>query len=127
MANREPNTEGIRRHAKVKSEVKAKKVDEAIKKLIKEQLTINFSTVAQAADVSTAYLYGRSEFCERIKRLRAQQEGLPSPKKVKRNMSDGSKDVIIATLRDKLKTVEGENRELKTKLGNHLGDMYKNT
>lgn len=127
MANRQPNMKGLQSHAKSKSETSLKKVDEAVKTLMKEQKTINFCTVAQEADVSTAYLYKQPSLRDRIKQLRAQQEGLPSPKKVKRNMSERSKDVIIAALRGKIKILEGENRELKAKLGSFLGEMYKNS
>lgn len=125
MANQTPDMAGIARHAKTKSEVTAKKVDDAIKRMVKQQMTINFNTVSKEADVSTAYLYTQESIRERIKHLRGQQVGLPSAKKVKRNMSDNSKDVIIETLRKRVQSLEKENGKLKGKLSVFLGEVYK--
>jgi hypothetical protein len=93
--------------------------------MLKQQKTINFSSVSAEAGVSTAYLYTQESIRERIKLLRKQQEGLPSVKQVKRNMGDASKDVIIATLRDKIKILEKENKTLKDQLKKDLGAVYK--
>ncbi|WP_017795206.1 hypothetical protein [Oceanobacillus kimchii] len=43
---------------------------------------------------------------------------------MKRNISDASKDVIIASLRERLKGLEQENKELKEKVKIQFGKIY---
>ncbi|MBK0077645.1 hypothetical protein IAE42_28170 [Bacillus sp. S56] len=54
-------------------------------------------------------------------------------KKVKRNTSDASKDVIIETLKNKMnllrqrvKALENENQQLQSQLKKDLGKVYEN-
>lgn len=113
MSNQSPITEGIIKHAKLKTEKTIQKVEETIKKMIKKQIKINFNSVSAESGVSKAFLYRNTKLRDQIETLRKQQEGLPSIKQVKRNMSDASKDVIIASLRKRVKDLENENKELK--------------
>lgn len=124
MSNENPNTEGIIKHAKLKTEKTIQKVEEAIKKMIKKQLKINFNSVSAESGVSKAFLYRNTELRDRIETLRKQQEGLPSIKQVKRNMSDSSKDVIIASLRKRVKDLENENKDIKEQLKIQFGKIY---
>ncbi|AVQ97746.1 transposase [Oceanobacillus iheyensis] len=124
MANKAPNTEGILKHSKGKTEHSTQKVDEALKYMIKKQLNINFNSVAEQAKVSKGFLYKNHRLRSRIETLRKQQEGLSSGKQVKRNISDASKDVIIASLRERLKRLEQENKELKEKVKIQFGKIY---
>ncbi|MEI3605869.1 DUF6262 family protein [Pseudogracilibacillus sp. SE30717A] len=124
MANKAPNMDGIKYYSKLKTEKSIKKAEDALKYMIKKQLTINFNSVAEQAEVSKAFLYKNQELRSRIETLRGQQKGLLSPKQVKRNISDSSKDVIIASLRQRLKKLEGENKELKEILKIQFGKIY---
>lgn len=124
MSNENPNTEGIIKHAKLKTEKTVQKVEEAIKKMIKKQVKINFNSVSEESGVSKAFLYRNTELRDRIQTLRKQQEGLPSIKQVKRNMNDASKDVIIASLRKRVKDLEKENKEIKEQLKVQFGKIY---
>lgn len=124
MSNDNPNTKGIIKHAKLKTEKTIQKVEEAIKKLIKKQLKINFNSVSAESGVSKAFLYRNTELRDRIETLRKQQEGLPSIKQVKRNMSEASKDVIITSLRKRVKDLENENKEIKEQLKIQFGKIY---
>lgn len=124
MTNENPNTEGIIKHSKLKTEKTIQKVEEAIKKMIKKQLKINFNSVSAESGVSKAFLYRNTELRGRIETLRKQQEGLPSIKQVKRNMSDASKDVIIASLRKRVKDLEKENKNIKEQLKIQFGKIY---
>lgn len=74
--------------------------------------------------VSKAYLYNHSDVRERIETLRRQQEGLPSPKQVKQEMTDASKDVLIAAKNKRIKALEDENKRLKAELANLRGKLY---
>ncbi len=124
MANKDPNLDGILNHSKIKTEQSIQKVDEALKYMIKKQLNINFNSVAEQAKVSKGFLYKHQKLRSRIEVLRKQQKGLSSGKQVKRNMSDASKDVIIASLRKRLKGLEQENKQLKEKLKIQFGEIY---
>lgn len=124
MANENPNVEALVKHAKSKTEATLLKVENSLKNMIKKQMKINFNSVSEESGVSKAFLYKNLELRERIDTLRRQQEGLSSPKQVKRNTSDASKDVIIATLRRRIKDLEKENKELKEQIKVQLGKVY---
>ena len=94
--------------------------------MMKKQLNINFNSVAEQEKVSKGFLYKNQKLRSRIEVLRKQQEGLSSVKQVKRNISDASKDVIIVSLRERLKGLEQENKELKKKLKIQFGKIYDN-
>ncbi len=49
------------------------RVHRAIDWLLREEQTINFNTVAQAAQVTKSYLYAHQDVRERIEALRTQQ------------------------------------------------------
>jgi predicted Zn-dependent protease len=118
------NTDGLINHARHKSQKTAEKVDEVIQRLVKNKEKINFNSVSTESGVSKAYLYTHPEIRERIETLRKQQEGLPSPKQVKREMTDASKDVVIAAKNKRIKELEEENRLLKQELQKVRGKMY---
>jgi Family of unknown function (DUF6262) len=118
-----PNTEGLKAHAQRKKETTLKKVDDAIQRLIKSKGRINFNSISMESGVSKAYLYNHSDVRERIETLRRQQEGL-SPTQVKREMTDASKDVLIASKNKRIKVLEEENKRLKTELANLRGKLY---
>ncbi len=118
------NTEGLKRHAEHRKAQTAKKVDEAIQRLVKNKDRINFNSVAEEASVSKAYLYTNQEIRQRIENLRKQQEGLPSARQVKREMTDASKDAVIAAKNKKIKELEDENKRLKEELQKLRGKFY---
>ncbi|MEH2325885.1 MAG: DUF6262 family protein [Nostoc sp.] len=108
----ERNIEGLRGNAQRKRQEAFEKVEQGIQKLIKEQQVINFNTVAKASGLSKAWLYKESEIKARIEHLRqthSSSEKVPP----KQRISDASKDVIIKTLKEKIKRVEAENRGLR--------------
>jgi hypothetical protein len=92
--------------------------------MIKKQMKINFNAVAEEAGVSKSFLYKYKDIRERIEILRQQQEGLESPRQVKRNMSDQSKDVIVASLKKRNKELDEENKELKKQIKVGFSDFY---
>jgi len=109
------------------------KVDKGIKYLIKNDLQINFNSVARASDVSKSTLYKRKEIRNRIEKLRDKQAQVNSPAEVKFNMNNNSKDSVISSLKRKIKKLKKENKKLKNrnevleeKLKKGYGEMYKN-
>lgn len=133
MANNNPNIEGLLSHATEKKENAKAKVETAIKKMLKENININFNSVSHAANVSKTFLYKEQTIRERIEYLRKQQEGLSSVKSFKRNVSETSKDVIIEALKNrienlnrKIATLEQEKEQLQIQLKKDLGKVYGN-
>ncbi|PCD04929.1 transposase [Peribacillus simplex] len=126
MGNLKPNVTGLIEKAKEKREKTLGKVEQSIKHMIKTQQKINFNSVATHAGVSKTYLYKTPNLKERIEYLRSQQEGILSIKQVKRNVSEESKDVIIESLRKRVKELEKECQELKEKVKINYGKIYNN-
>jgi len=101
------------------------KVDEAIKRLIKAQKPINFNSVANESGVTKATLYNNPNIKERIEGLRLQQSKVPTLSQVKRKMDENNKDAIIASLKRRIKKIEGENKELREQVKISYADIYK--
>jgi hypothetical protein len=120
----ERNTEGLRRNAQQRHQQTAHRADEGIRRLLQEGRPVNFQAVAEAARVSTAWLYQHSEIRERIEHLREQQS-LQVSSAPKMRASEASKDAMQATLRQRVKQLEAENRELKQQLEVVYGQLYK--
>lgn len=118
------NTEGVKKHAQMKSQEATQKVDKAIQHLIKTKAKINFNQVAMESGVSKAFLYNNQEIRNRIEGIRKQQEGLNTPKAIKHNMTDASKDSLIAAKNNRIKKLEEENTRLKDELLILRGMVY---
>lgn len=118
------NTDGLKAYSKQKQLQTAKKVNEAIKLLIKEKGSINFSSVSERSEVSKAYLYQHQNIRERIEALRNQQHGLPSRKHIKNDMTESSKDVLLAAKNKRIKVLEDEVKRLKEQLMHLGGKLY---
>lgn len=88
------------------------RTNQAITRLVREGRKITFAAVAEAAEVSVAYLYKYDDLKERINHLKAQQEKTSKPVQ-SQPASDKSKQVIITQLRERIKKLEAENRGLR--------------
>lgn len=107
----ERSVEGLRKNAQKKRQEAFEKVEAGIQQLIKEKRSITFNAVSEASGVSKAWLYKEADVKARIERLREQSGGqkkLP----VKQKASNGSKEAIIRTLRQRIQKLEDENRKL---------------
>lgn len=111
-------------HASRKA-VTSQKVDEAIQRLVRANQNINFNSVANEAGIAKATLYNNQKFRKRIETLRQQQAHSPTPKQIKREMSDSNKDVVIESLKRRIKKVEEENKQLRNQLKVAYADVYK--
>lgn len=111
-------------HASRKA-VTTQKVDEAIKRLVRANQNINFNSVASEAGVAKATLYNNKQFRTRIETLRQQQSQAPTSKQTKREMSDSNKDIIIESLKRRIKKIEAENQQLRNQLKIAYADVYK--
>ncbi|MEX0135165.1 transposase [Bacillus nitratireducens] len=111
-------------HASRKA-VTSQKVDEAIQRLVRANQNINFNSVANEAGIAKATLYNNQNFRERIESLRQQQAQTSTKKQIKREISDRNRDVIIESLKRRIKKVEEENKELREQLKFAYADVYK--
>lgn len=118
------STDAIVALAKKKRKETVQKVEQVIRQLIKENGRINFNTVSCSAGVSKSYLYNHPDLRERIQTLRKQQQQVVSSKSVKRKMSDENKGAMIQLLRDRVKELEHENRQLKDENRRLHGKLY---
>jgi NADH dehydrogenase/NADH:ubiquinone oxidoreductase subunit G len=125
MANKNPNTGPLLKSIENKKQQAFQKVETTIKEMIKQQKKINFNSVAEKSGVSKSFLYKYGDIRNRIETLRKQEEGLETPKQVKREMTDQSKDVIIASLQKRNKALEEENKKLKEQLKVDWAEIYK--
>ena len=116
MANQNPNTEALLQSIEEKKQKTKQKVESTIREMIKQKEKINFNSVSVKSGVSKPFLYKYSEIRSRIETLRKQEEKLDSLNQVKRNMTNSSKDVVIESLRKKVKHLEEENKKLKEQL-----------
>jgi hypothetical protein len=108
------NVDGLRTAAQRKAEVTQQKAEAALALLLKERRSITFNAVAEAAGVSTAWLYGNEAIKQRIMHLRAQQA--PQAKvqiPPREQASSTSKDTMIAALQKRVREQAAEIEQLK--------------
>ncbi len=119
------DTRGLRANAQRKAAVTEQRAEAALTLLIQEQRPITFKAVAQAAGISTAWLYEHKAIKERIMHLRAQQTPKAQVKLPPREQaSSASKDVMIAALRQRIQKLEQENRDLKQQVEVSYGLLH---
>lgn len=126
---RKSNTHGLLAHAQRKAQETQQRVHRAIDQLLREQHTINFNTVAQAAQVTKSYLYAHQDVRERIEALRAQQgqehiERQWAERQQHQIRTDKTKDVLLTAKNRRIKALEEENRRLKEELKITYGKLY---
>ncbi len=120
------NIEGLRRSAQIKAEETKQRAEEAITLLLKERRPINFTTVAETAQISTAWLYAHEEIKLRIIHLRSQQAPSARVKIPTREQASGaSKDAMIAALKTRVREQADKIRELQQQLEVAYGSLYK--
>ncbi|SRR5579875_112278 len=121
----ERNTLGLRAHAQGKARETARRAEAAITSLLKEQRPVNFKTVAETAGISIAWLYGNETLKQRIMHLRTQQQPSVQVRIPPREQaSSASKDAMIAALRQRVKKLEEEKRDLKRQVEVANGLLY---
>jgi Family of unknown function (DUF6262) len=120
------NIEGLRQAARQKAEQTRRRAEEAIALLLKQQRPINFKTVAQTAQISTAWLYANESIKMRIIHLRSQQTPAAQVKIPPREQaSNRSKDAMIAALQRRVREQAEEILELRKQLEVAYGSLYK--
>ena len=123
------NTRGLLAHAQCKAQETQQRVHRAIDRLLREQHTINFNTIAQAAQVTKSYLYAHQDVRGRIEALRTQQgqeriERQWTERKLRQERTDKTKDVLLAAKDRRIKELEEQNHKLKEELKIAYGKLY---
>jgi predicted transcriptional regulator len=106
-----------------KQERCAENFDKAINKLFQNNEPITFANVAREAGVSQSYLYKIPEARERVIELRAQQRKASKPNRPQ-TASDASKAVIVYELRERIKKLESELKDLRNINKGMAGKLY---
>ncbi len=112
---RKSNTTAIVQLAKDKSEKTRIRVEKAISEMALKEEKINFNTVAQKANVSKSWLYKQKEIRIRVETLRGMQINELIPR---------SEDVLIKTLKSRIKALEEENELLKEQVQKLYGKLF---
>ena len=99
------------------------RTEKAIAKLSETHQKLSFANVAREAGVSISYLYKYPEIKARVQDLRKQQKQAANPSQ-SQPRSDKSSQVIIGQLRDRIKTLLWENKELKKQNEALTGRLY---
>jgi cell shape-determining protein MreC len=125
----QPNTRGLLAHAQRKATETQQRVHQAIDQLLREQHTVNFNSVAKAANVTKSYLYAHQDVRERIEALRTQQgqqrmERQWADRQHHQSKTERTKDVLLTAKDRRIKALEAENRQLKEDLKVARGKLY---
>lgn len=125
MRSWERNIDGLRLHVQQKAVDTARRAEEAIALLLKEQRPVNFKAAAETAGISTAWLYGNKALKQRIMHLRGQQEPAVQVKIPRREQaSSASKDAMIAALQKRVHEQATKIKELEKQLEVAYGSLY---
>jgi hypothetical protein len=119
---RETRIENLKKTQAARKEDARKRVDKAIERLEKTGGKINFHTIAREANLSVSYLYKYPELKQHIAELRNKQSHLPPPPKP---VSSKSHDRVLARLKERIKKLEKDNRELRRKNEALAGQVYR--
>lgn len=120
---KEARIAALKSAAIAKQERCAQNFDKAINKLVRDNEPITFANVARAAGISESYLYKIPEAKERVIELRAQQRQASKPNRPQ-TASDASKAVIIHELRERIKNLEAEIKDLRNINKGMAGKLY---
>lgn len=106
MANKAPETSGLKQAAKDRAAEKEKQAKEAISKLNQEKKPITFASVSQEAGVSRNYLYKHPELRAQIERFRS----TPQTRRPLQVSLESSQENVIAALRLKIRNMETQHK-----------------
>ena len=121
MSQHKRNTKGLLEAAQNKRNNAYARVAIALEGLHKEGLAITFSGIARAASVTKAWLYRQPELRAKIEKLRAST--LQQPREPRINSLE-SKDAMISHLKNRTRSLESENAELRKQLEIVYGELH---
>ena len=122
--NWERNTEAMTAAAKRRAQEARRKVDGALASLLTTNRPLNFTSVANAAGVTKAYLYSKPDIRDRIETLRQQQGGAQAREPAPKGRTEASKVMLLAAKDRRIRELEAQVRQLKAELKVALGKLY---
>lgn len=124
MGKQSRNTDKIIQLAKEKSHNTRLNVEKMISKMSLEGKTINFNTVSAEAKVSKSWLYKESDIRKQIENIRHRQLNgkILNSTPIKKNKK--SEEILIKTLKVRIKELEEENCHLKNQVQKLYGKFY---
>jgi hypothetical protein len=124
--NHQRNVEGLRESARKRHEETLARAEAAIARLHQADDPITFASVSQAAGVSLSWLYKQPKIRERIQYLREQQRkqrDAQPPPVLPSGTTDSSKDAMVAALKEQIRELRAENRELRKQIEVAYGQL----
>ncbi len=119
---RKSNTTAIIQLSKEKSENTRIRVEKTISEMALKKEKVNFNSVAQKANVSKSWLYKQKGIRTRVETLRGMQISEVAPRKPSKSLC--SEDVLIKTLKGRIKSLEEENEQLKDQVQKLHGKLF---
>ena len=118
MRNPKPNVSGLQSTAQRKHLEAVAKVEQGIKKLLRQGKPVNVTAVAKVSGVSRAFIHNDPEFKAQIDNLKRRQNPKNSPAAAER-ASNASKDALIDALRIQIEQQQKEIALLTNQPGNN--------
>ncbi|WP_088889954.1 DUF6262 family protein [Leptolyngbya ohadii] len=117
-------TENLKRAQAARKDETLERAYKAIEHLQKTGSKINFPAIAKVANVSVSYLYKYPELKQHIAELRNQQSAMPRKPLKKPTVSD-SQTKVITRLKERVRQVEEQNRDLQHRNEALAGQVYR--
>ena len=119
------NTAGLAQAAQKRREDTLKRVEFAIKQLVKEKKQVNFNSISKLAQVGKPWLYKEDFIRKQIEVLRKKLRLTESATQNFTNLaSDKSKDNIVKMLKERIAKLETENKKLREQIEVLYGELY---
>lgn len=121
------NTEGLAKAAKQRRVDTIKRVNTVLEIFLKAGNAINFNSISKAAKVGKVWLYNEESIRKKIEELRQKTKtiNIQSSSSEIQSSSSKSKRNIIAMLKERVHSVENENKKLKEQIELLYGQLYK--
>lgn len=123
MGNKNPNTSGIVEFKKEQSIIKREAVLTALEEMKKRDENITKAEVCRLAGVSKTFLYAYPELVEKINQAIDKNNQKTRMNLKNETFSNNSKDLLIDSLKRKIKTLEEENKKIKNENSILLGKL----
>jgi len=119
---RADNSEHLRAAATRRSQDVRQRIHDALQSVVRTGTNISVTAIATEAGVSRQSIYNQKDVCAEIQRLRHQQHKRVAPITAPPS-SDASWQARVQTLNDRVRRVEDENRALRARLQQILGQQ----
>ncbi|MBF2018486.1 MAG: transposase [Rivularia sp. T60_A2020_040] len=120
---RQYRIDNLKQAQAARKEDSLKRVNQALNNLKKRRDKINFHSVAREANLSVSYLYKYTEIKQRIAEIRNEQSLMPHEDFKSQPSFSGVK--VQARLKERMKSLEKDNKELRRKNEALAGQVYR--